>query len=95
MNGSSWVYPPDIGERIVKARLAAGFTTRASLARKIGVEARSLYRLEKGLNAPSATVSAALARELGVSTDWLLTGEGRGPHSPNVRPSESPQEVSR
>jgi HTH-type transcriptional regulator, cell division transcriptional repressor len=67
-----------VGRRIRAAREASEIGG-AEFARRIGIEARTLYRLEGGANAPSAGVLAAIAQALGITTDWLLTGEGDGP----------------
>lgn len=36
--------------------------------------------VENGLSEPAAHLISSIAKTLNVSTDWLLTGEGRGPN---------------
>jgi transcriptional regulator with XRE-family HTH domain len=81
--------PTAIGARIRTVRLAAGFPILARFARAIDAEPKTLYRLERGLNIPSAETTVAIAH-LGstrtgvvVTTDWLLTGVGE-PHFANA-----------
>ena len=62
-----------IGARILAARTTAGLR-RADLARSIHVEWRTLYRLERGENAPSLGVLTAIADRCGVSIDWIVRG---------------------
>lgn len=83
----------DIGSRIKLAREAAALSQEA-LARAAGISLSTVSKYEQRQHGPSGTTAAALARVLGVSTDWLLTGVGRGPHSPTIAPDESAQEVS-
>lgn len=70
-----------ITKRIVQARERAG----------LEVSAAGTSRLERGyrLKKLSAVVAVRLARKLGVSVGWLLTGEGQ------MHPSEAPSRPSR
>ena len=63
-----------IGERLQKARLAKGLT-QAQLARAIGVSMSSIAMVETGLRGQPRKLRA-MAALLGVSADWLETGEG-------------------
>lgn len=83
----------DLGSRVRTRRIELRLT-QEKLAHLSGVLGGTIYRIEAGIGMPSTATIVALARELGVSTDWLLTGVGRGPHSPTIAPAESPQEVS-
>ena len=60
------------GERIKKARIAAGFT-QEELASKIGVKFSAIHKYENGLivNLKRTTI-ANLARALNVSPLWLM-----------------------
>lgn len=83
-----------LGDRMRAARQKIGIS-QGALAAAMGVSVITISRLERGVSLPSASVATALARELGVSTDWLLTGEGRGPHNAKIRPEGDFLEVER
>lgn len=69
----------DLGSR-VRARRMELRLTQEKLAHLAGVLGGTVYRIEAGIGMPSTATIVALARELGVSTDWLLTGEGTHEH---------------
>lgn len=77
--------PLDIGMRIKETRIRMGRTNAAQFARDVGIQPHTLWRYEAGQTRPGIETAAALARELKVSMEWLLTGEGRGP---DVDPTE-------
>lgn len=62
-----------IGIRIAAQRMQLGMT-QAELARRICVSASAVGMYEQGRREPSLDVLVALARELHVSADYLLTG---------------------
>lgn len=68
-----------IGSRIRSARLAAKKTNAAEFAREVGIQPHTLWRYEMDQSRPGIDVTSAIAKALGVTTDWLLTGEGDGP----------------
>ena len=63
-----------LGQRIGALRRERGLS-QAELARKIGISASAMGMYEQGRREPAAATLVALARELGVTTDYLLTGE--------------------
>lgn len=69
-----------IGERIRRARKAAGQSLRA-LAEEAGISHTTLNKYEHGDQVPGSRQLAALARALGVRTEYLLrpTSVERGP----------------
>ena len=74
----------EIGKRI---ELARGKMTKAALARHCGfADASSITRVEAGSQALDVLPLIAAAKALGVTIDWILTGEGplpsRGPAAP-------------
>lgn len=71
-----------IGSRIRSARLAAKKTIAAEFAREVGIQPHTLWRYEMDQSRPGIDVASAIAKALGVSVDWLLTGEGHGPTMP-------------
>lgn len=64
----------EIGERIQRARVAAGYTVAAEFARACGVQPNTLYRWERGDIAPDIFRLESIGRAARVSTDWLLRG---------------------
>ena len=70
-----------LGARIAALRREAGLS-QAELASRLQVSPSALGMYEQGRREPSADTLVKLARELGVTTDYLLTGV------PNARESE-------
>lgn len=62
-----------LGPRIAALRRQAGLS-QAELAARLGVSPSAMGMYEQGRREPAAEVLVDLARELGVSTDFLLTG---------------------
>jgi transcriptional regulator with XRE-family HTH domain len=62
------------GGRVRHARLGNGLTLRA-LARRLGVSHVAVARVECGLNCFTADRLEPLARVLGVTVGWLVTGQ--------------------
>ena len=62
-----------LGERIAIARRSRGLS-QAELARRLKISASAMGMYEQGRREPSGEVLVALARELEVTTDYLLTG---------------------
>ncbi len=63
-----------IGTRIEEVAKAVG--GKRALANKTGIHETQLYRYISEANLPSASGLVLMAKEGGVSLDWLLTGEG-------------------
>lgn len=63
-----------LGPRIAALRREAGLN-QAELAARLGVSPSAMGMYEQGRREPSAQLLVALAKELGVSTDFLLTGQ--------------------
>ena len=69
-----------LGERIGALRRARSMS-QAELARKLGISASAMGMYEQGRREPSVQIIVGLARELEVSTDFLLTGKSAPPNS--------------
>jgi transcriptional regulator with XRE-family HTH domain len=67
-----------LGERIGVLRRARGLS-QAELARRLKISASAMGMYEQGRREPSAQTLVALAKELQVSTDFLLTGAEADP----------------
>ena len=67
-----------IGPRIAALRRERGMS-QAELAASIGLSPSALGMYEQGRREPSADTMVALARALGVTTDFLLTGKVSAP----------------
>ena len=62
-----------LGQRIAALRRSAGWN-QAELARRLQISASSVGMYEQGRREPSAELLVSIARVLGVSVDYLLTG---------------------
>ena len=62
-----------MGARIAALRRHAGLS-QAELAQRLQISASAMGMYEQGRREPSAQVLVEIARILGVSTDYLLTG---------------------
>jgi len=74
-----------IGERIRRARMAAGLQGKA-LSESVGISRPYLTQIEKGLRTPASELLTRLANVLQVTPHWLLNGT----HPSN---SESPEKI--
>ena len=76
----SLISPPDfrsLGPRIAERRAAKGWKQR-ELARRSGIEASRLSRLERGISLPRVDELARLRSVLGSTVDALLFGDDLG-----------------
>jgi transcriptional regulator with XRE-family HTH domain len=64
----------DMGDRLRKARDAAGLT-QTELADALGIGRRSVSRYEDGHQTPKRWIVMAWAEVTGVPFEWLATGE--------------------
>ena len=64
-------YPDTLGAVIRSARENMGMTVE-TLAEKVGVSTRYIYRIESGLKKPSYDLLCKLIRELSVSADLIF-----------------------
>lgn len=64
-----------INDRITASRQAQKMS-KAELARRIGISHASVSKWESGLNQPKGRYLNDLADALGVTVNWLLTGDG-------------------
>lgn len=69
------------GERLTAARKAKGLT-QTDVGEMVGQKGGIISRYENDINTPSIEVAAKLASKLGVTLDYLVTGES--PDSRNV-----------
>ena len=63
-----------LGARIALLRKNSGWS-QADLARRLGISASAVGMYEQGRREPSSELLVAMAREFGVSVDYLLTGQ--------------------
>ena len=76
------------GDRIAAAREAQSMDQK-TLARKIGVMAKTVENWENDMAEPRANKLQMLSGVLNVSIPWLLTGEGEGVDVPvDVTPAD-------
>lgn len=62
-----------MGNRIAQLRHKKGLS-QAALGRKLGLSASAIGMYEQGRREPSISILILLAKEFGVTTDYLLTG---------------------
>lgn len=62
-----------LGIRIARLRCKNGWT-QAALAKRLYISASAVGMYEQGRRLPSLELVVRLAREFGVTTDYLLTG---------------------
>ena len=72
-----------INERLIEARIAAGFETVADAVQALGVKYPTYAAHENGRDGFKFEAAIQYARKFKVSLDWLLTGKGRGPSPEN------------
>ena len=65
-----------LGPRIAALRKEAGLSQQ-ELAARLQVSPSAIGMYEQGRREPAAQTLVAMAREFGVSTDFLLTGQAR------------------
>lgn len=66
------------GQRLRHARQVRGYSTASDFARQLGVKVHTYAKWEQGENLPAKTAQLIqICRELGVSSDWLLSGDER------------------
>ena len=63
-----------LGPRIAALRRSAGLS-QGELARRLQISASAVGMYEQGRREPSAQLLVAMARQFGVTTDYLLTGK--------------------
>jgi ribosome-binding protein aMBF1 (putative translation factor) len=79
-------FDPDattFGDRVAGARQHADMT-QAELAKRLGVQLKTLRGWEDDQAEPRANKLSMMAGLLNVSLLWLLSGEGEGPDSPTM-----------
>ena len=72
-----------MGERIAQLRRKRGLS-QTKLAQALGLRTSTVAMYEQGRREPSVTIIIALARTLGVTIDYLLTGQS--PHQSTLIP---------
>ncbi len=69
------------GDRIIAAREAVGLS-QSELARKLGVQLKTVKKWEEDLSEPRANKLQMIAGLLNVSITWLIMGHGAGLEGP-------------
>lgn len=67
-----------IGQRIKRARIAAGYTTQRSFAEAVGVYLPNVNRWEKGHSLPDLEQLLRICDLTGLSQEQILLGSGYG-----------------
>ncbi|WP_027086842.1 helix-turn-helix domain-containing protein [Cohnella panacarvi] len=60
-------------EQILKSKKI----TKVDFAKKLGISTGNMGDWSRGKSAPGANALVAISEELGVSLDWLVTGQGQ------------------
>jgi len=79
------------GDRLAGAREAAGLTQK-DLAQKVGVKTETLRAWENDIKEPRANRLQMLSGILGVSLQWIMSGQGEGLTEPTS--SEMSSDIS-
>ncbi|WP_190306323.1 MULTISPECIES: LexA family transcriptional regulator [unclassified Pantoea] len=79
-------------KRIAIARTALGLT-QSQLADIVGIVRRQIAAYEAGDSKPRDKVLRNLAAALGTSTEWLSTGNGRGPDVNHIKRTVTVREI--
>lgn len=66
----------DFWGRVERAQQLSGKTNLKDLCRTIGVPYQTLANQRTGARLPALPIAVALAKELGTSVEWLLSGSG-------------------
>lgn len=66
----------EFGQRLMERRKACGYDSAEELAQAMGTDEENVSQWERGSAEPPGQLLAALAALLGVSAQWLATGEG-------------------
>jgi transcriptional regulator with XRE-family HTH domain len=74
MRGMIEVESVTIGERILARRTTLKITQR-EIAQSLGVTPQHISLIEQNKTAPSLTLLAGLAKELGTTADFLISGK--------------------
>jgi transcriptional regulator with XRE-family HTH domain len=82
-----------LGKRIQQLRNSREWTLE-QLAGESGVTKGFLSQVENGKAHPTGRVLLGIARALGASVDWLLTGDSEGEVVEAARPVEIPRELA-
>lgn len=77
-----------LGDRIVAAREAVGYSQK-KLAARLGVKLKTVQGWEEDRTEPRANKAQMMSGILGVSLVWLLSGEGEGVLEPTDATSGS------
>lgn len=76
-----------MGERIAQLRQSKGLS-QAKLAKALGLSTSAIAMYEQGRREPSVSILVALADTLGVTLDYLITGQpasGQKNHTSNFK----------
>lgn len=76
-----------LAEKILQCRKKAGLSQEA-LAERIGVSRQAVSKWETGEAMPELSTVVALAKEFGVTTDWLLSDEEEIPAAETPKTEE-------
>ena len=76
-----------LGKRIADLRRKRGLN-QSELAKKLGLSTSAIGMYEQGRREPSITILVALAEELGITIDYLLTGQAVSPQPCSHREKE-------
>lgn len=77
-NASVACMAQDVGDRLKAARKARAMSRR-DVAERLTVSVAAIQHHESGQNDPSLSNLAKYARIYRISTDWIITGKGKGP----------------
>lgn len=85
-----------LGDRLRKAREAAGYASQKDFAKATGISRGTVSSHEAGKRPTNARLLRQWARETGVSEEWLRTGAASGEQpGPEGEPLSRPTHITR
>lgn len=69
---------PEIGERLIKTRLALGYASPGDFLEDTGIAQNTYSQYETGERRPSIEQATKLCESYGLTLDWIYRGEPSG-----------------
>jgi transcriptional regulator with XRE-family HTH domain len=67
-----------LARRLVRTRLALGYTTQRGFAEQLGIRSHQINVFERGRRRISLGVALLIREKFGISLDWIYCGDAAG-----------------